>query len=127
MNEDVFLIEEMHQDDKNNPFFYRRVRLSYEKENAIIDTLNIKEQVVKDLRSVIEQYASEIINDLKSCNDKFNLIQQTYNDLRNELNNVIHDSEVVGVYGNCRIEDRLKLRRRIIKKLRCVFTLKHNQ
>jgi len=65
MKEDVYLIEEVYQVNKNDPFFRCRLRLSYEKENTIIDTLNIKKQVVKDLRNVIGETASEIVNDLK--------------------------------------------------------------
>jgi hypothetical protein len=79
MNEEGMLIEEVYQDDKNNPFYYCRLRLSYDKENIIIDTLSIKKQVVKDLRNVIDETTSEIVNDLKSCNGKFNLVQRKYN------------------------------------------------
>lgn len=126
INEDVFLIEETHQDDKNDPFFYRRLRLSYVKENTIIDTLNIKKQVVTDLRKVIDESASKIVEDLKICNKKFNLIQAKYNDIRDELNKVIHDAEIFGVYGNCRIEDRLKFWRKFIRISKSLFTLKHS-
>jgi hypothetical protein len=79
MNEEVMLIEEVYQDDKNNPFYYCRLRRSYEKENIIIDTLSIKKQIVKDLRNVIDETTSEIVNDLKRSNGKFNLVQRKYN------------------------------------------------
>ena len=126
IQEDVYLIEEGYQVDKNDPFFRYRLRLSYEKENTMIDTLNIKEQVVKDLRNAIDETASEIVNDLKSCNDKFNLVQRKYNEFRGELNKVVHDAEILGVYGNCIIEDQIKLIPKFIKFLKSLFRLKRS-
>lgn len=125
INEDVKLIEETHQDDKNNPFFFRRLRLSYQEDRDIINTLNIKHQVVTDLKKAIDETALKILPDLKNCSEKLTLIHNIYNGLSEELNKVIHDAEILGIYGNCRIEDQIKVRRILAKKLNSLFHLKH--
>ena len=96
-NEDVSIIEEVYLDE-NDPFHRCRLRLSYQEEQSIIDTLNVQRQRVKDLRNVIDENTSEIVKDLRSCNDKLKIVRTKHNDLKDELNKVIHDVEVFGIY-----------------------------
>jgi hypothetical protein len=126
VNEDVSLVEDTHQEHKNDPFFYRRLRFSHDDENPIIDTLNIKHQVVTDLKKTIDETASKIVPNLRDCNEKFKLIQSKYSELSDDLNQVIHDAESLGVYGNCRIEEKLKNRRKFIRMLKSMFKLKQS-
>ena len=106
-----------------NPFFYCKLCPSYDEEKMILYTLNVNNKLVKDVKKVLDESTTEIVTKLRTCNEKFKLLEIKFSEFSNELNKIIHDAATLGIHGNCRIEDKLKSRRKFTKKLKSLFRI----
>ena len=96
---------------------------SYDDEKIIIDTLNVDNKTVTEVKTTLDKVTEEIVNRLKICNGKFTLLKSKTEEFQKEINKIVHESEVLGLYGNCEIENKLKIRRKILKKLKSFFRI----
>jgi hypothetical protein len=97
---------------------------SYNPNSIIITGLNIEHDRIEHAKNIIEEKLEEIIEKLKTYYQNSELIQSTFDKLKEEIKHIVHEGEILGIYGECKIEKELQIRTTLNNKLKLFFRRK---
>lgn len=111
-------------DEDENGIYLCMLHPSHDEEKILVKALNMENKPVKDVKSVLDKITPEIVTRLKIINEKNIEINTSFTMFKTELNSIIHNAQILDLYGNCEFEDKIILRKRFVNLLKGFFILK---
>lgn len=120
---DIHLISKLFEAESG--WIYRDIVPSDNQDELIVTGLNTEHQRIDETRNLLDRNQG-IDKKLRDYDEVITQFKSNFYKFQLEINRIIHEAEILGIHGDCQIEDQLRLRRKFIKKLKSVFSLKRS-
>ena len=105
-------------------FFHCMLHPSNDEKKILVDALNLENKLVKQVKELLDGITPEIVHKLKKINEKEIIMIDSFTEFKTELKSIIHNAEILGIQGDCRFEDKIRLKRRLVNSMKSLFRLK---